>query len=121
MVDSSIVSAWIDGYVRAWNSNAPSDIGSLFTDDAAYYAGPFDAPWRGRKNIVQNWLARQDAPGSTTFRYEVLVATDDTGVVRGWTEYHAPRRTFSNIWLIRFDKDGRCREFTEWWVQKPEQ
>jgi hypothetical protein len=25
------VQAWIDGYVRAWNSNDPADIRALFT------------------------------------------------------------------------------------------
>ncbi len=29
------VSIWIDGYVRAWNSNDPQDISKLFTDDRA--------------------------------------------------------------------------------------
>lgn len=27
-------------------------------------------------------------------------------------------KEFSNIWLIRFGKQGRCLEFTEWWLEK---
>ncbi len=27
-----------------------------------------------------------------------------------------PDETFSNLWLIRLDDAGRCREFTEWWM-----
>src|SRR5713226_4137404 len=115
MIDSSAVAAWVDAYVRAWNSNEPTEIGGLFSDDAAYFTGPFDAPWTGREAIVREWLGRQDAPGSTTFRYEVLATASDAGIIRGWTRYHEPPREFSNIWLVRFAADGRCREFTEWW------
>ena len=118
-MDTSAVTAWVDMYVRAWNSNDPADIGRLFTDDAVYHTGPFDAPWEGREMIIRKWLSRQDAPGTTSFRYEVLASTSDQAVVRGWTHYHETGREYSNIWLIRFGMDGRCREFTEWWVARP--
>jgi hypothetical protein len=118
-MDTSVVTAWVDAYVRAWNSNDPADIGRLFTDDALYYTGPFDAPWEGRDTIIQKWLRRQDAPGTTSFRYEVLASTSDRGVVRGWTLYHDPAREYSNIWLIDFGPNGRCRAFTEWWIKRP--
>lgn len=118
-MDASAVSAWVDAYVRAWNSNDPADIGGLFTEDAVYHTGPFDAPWEGRAAIVRKWLSRQDAPGTTSFRYEVLTSTSGQAVVRGWTHYQETGREYSNIWLICFGMDGRCREFTEWWVARP--
>ena len=37
--------------------------------------------------------------------------------VRGWTHYDDPPG-FSNLWVIRFDADGRCIEFTEWWMER---
>nr|BFE80771.1 hypothetical protein GCM10020093_033720 [Planobispora longispora] len=40
MTDHNRVSAWIDGYVKAWNSNDPEHIGDLFTEDAEYYTAP---------------------------------------------------------------------------------
>lgn len=43
-MDASTVAAWVDGYVRAWNTNERADIGALFTDNALYYTSPFDAP-----------------------------------------------------------------------------
>jgi mRNA interferase MazF len=119
MMNSATVAAWVDGYIQAWNSNDAMDIGRLFTVDAAYYTGPFDPPWRGREAIVQNWLDRQDASGDTAFRYEILASTAETGIIRGWTQYHQPPREYSNIWLIRFDPHGQCREFTEWWLERP--
>ena len=112
---SDPLTAWIDGYVRAWNSNDPADIGALFTADADYYTAPFRAPWSGRETIVREWLARKDEPGETRFEWAPVAVTDEVAVVRGTTGY--PDRTFSNLWLIRLDAEGRCREFTEWWME----
>lgn len=114
----STVEAWVEGYIRAWASNNPKEIGALFTKDAAYYTGPFAEPWRGREAIVREWLARRDEPGEYAFRYEVVGTGTDSGIVRGWTMYRKPAREFSNMWLIRLNAEGRCTEFTEWWVQK---
>lgn len=43
-MDRTAVSGWIDGYVRAWQSNAPADIRALFTEDALYYPEPCAEP-----------------------------------------------------------------------------
>ena len=118
-MDKKTVEDWIEGYLGAWNGNEPEEIGRLFTADAAYYTGPFDEPWVGRESIVQEWLKRKDEPGTFGFRYDVLAASERLGVVRGWTKYFNPDREYSNIWVIKFDDQGRCEEFTEWWVRKP--
>jgi len=115
MTEPDRLTAWIEGYVRAWNSNDPADIGGLFTADAEYYTAPFRPAWRGRERIVEEWLARRDEPGETTFRWQPVAVTDEVAVVQGTTTY--PERTFSNLWVIRLDTDGRCREFTEWWME----
>jgi hypothetical protein len=110
------LAGWIDGYVRAWNSNEPDDIRALFTEDAEYYTAPFDPPWRGRETIVRSWLDRRDRPGETTFEWQPVSVTDDVAVVQGRTTY--PHTTFHNLWVIRLDSDNRCREFTEWWMEQ---
>ena len=116
MTNLERLTAWIDGYMRAWNSNDPDDIGALFTDDAAYYTAPFREPWRGRAGVVAGWLDRKDEPGETSFTWRPLVVTDDVSIIEGTTTY--PDETFSNLWVIRFGEDGRCREFTEWWMEQ---
>ena len=66
------------------------------------------------------WLEVADAPGETRFEYEVLGFGDGVGFVRGWTTYQTePPGEFSNLWVIRLDRDGRAHEFTEWWMEKP--
>lgn len=114
------VRAWVEDYVQAWNSNDPAVIGGLFTEDAAYYTEPHAQPWRGRDEIVRQWLNRKDEPGETRFRWHPLTASPELAVVQGTTVYRNPPRTYSNLWVIRLDPEGRCTEFTEWWMQHPD-
>ncbi len=117
MTDLNRVSAWIEGYVRAWNSNDATDIGALFTEHAEYYTAPFDPPWRGREQIIERWLANKDEPGETTFDWRPVSITDEVAIIEGTTTY--PDQTYSNLWVIRLDVDGRCGHFTEWWMEHP--
>ena len=110
------VTAWIEGYVKAWNSNRLEDIARLFSDDATYYTAPHREPWRGREAIVAGWLGRKDEPGDARFTWKPLALTDDVAIVQGETVYLDPPETYSNLWVIRMDPDGRCTEFTEWWM-----
>jgi uncharacterized protein (TIGR02246 family) len=117
MTDLDALSQWVEGYVRAWNSNDPDDIGRLFTDDASYATAPFNPPWVGRAAIVAGWLAHRDEAGETTFEWEPISLTDEVAVIKGTTRY--PGCTYGNIWVIRLARDGRCREFSEWWMEYP--
>jgi hypothetical protein len=108
---------WLDAYVRAWNTNDPADIAGLFTADAVYRVAPFAPGLQGVDAIVADWLARQDQPGETTFTWRPVALADQVSVIEGTTAY--PSRIFRNLWVIRLDPDGRCREFTEWWMQEP--
>jgi ketosteroid isomerase-like protein len=112
-----VLEQWIEGYIRAWRSNDPEAIGALFTDDGLYYTAPFDAPWRGRAAIVEGWLERKDEPGQWEFEWRPLVDTPELGIVTGSTTYREPPSAYSNLWVIRLAPDGRCREFTEWWME----
>jgi uncharacterized protein (TIGR02246 family) len=112
------VEAWIEGYKRAWTTNDPGDIGGLFTDDATYYTAPFRQPWAGRDAIIEGWLDRKEEPGEWTFRSEVLAIADDLAFVQGQTDYAEEGESYSNLWIIRL-MDGRCSQFTEWWMEHP--
>jgi hypothetical protein len=111
------VSTWVEGYVRAWNTNDPAEIGDLFGEDAVYRTEPYRPGIRGRDAIVADWLDRRDEPGETGFTWQPLAVTDDVAVVQGETVYRTPPRTYSNLWVIRLDEAGRCTEFTEWWME----
>jgi hypothetical protein len=108
------VAAWLDRYVRAWRSYDPAAIGELFSDDATYAYHPWDA-------IVADWRREPDAPDSWDGAYEPLAVDGDLAVVTGRTRYRNPdgslRTEYWNSWVLRFDDDGRCAEFTEWYME----
>ncbi len=117
MTDAGTLTKWIDAYRRAWESNNPEDIAALFTADARYFPAPYGQPWEGREAVVQGWIAAGDEPGTTTFAWEPVAITDEVQVVRATTTY--PDKVYSNLWVLRLDADGRCREYTEYWMQQP--
>jgi uncharacterized protein (TIGR02246 family) len=117
MTDLDALSQWIEGYVRAWNSNDPEEIGRLFTDEASYSTAPYSPPWQGRQQIVEEWLRHRDEAGETTFGWEPISLTDEVAVISGTTRY--PDTTYGNVWVIKLARDGRCREFAEWWMEYP--
>jgi ketosteroid isomerase-like protein len=117
-MDRQTLERWVEGYRRAWESNDPDEIGALFTEDAKYYTEPYAKAIEGREAIVADWIERKDEPGDTEFRVDGTTVCDDVGFVQGWTRYFTPPpREYSNLWVIRLADDGRCEEFTEWWMK----
>ena len=116
-MDAETVERWLDGYVRAWESNVPEDIGGLFAEDAWYFTAPYREPWEGREDIVRGWRDRRDQAGEWEFRHEPPAIADQTAFVRGWTRYSNGEH-YSNLWVIRFDDDERAVEFVEWWMEE---
>jgi hypothetical protein len=43
------------------------------------------------------------------------------GTSRYLNEDGSQRTLFYNVWLLRFDEDGRCTEFVEYWRELPEE
>jgi hypothetical protein len=115
---------WLDRYVAAWKSYDRAAIADLWSEDAQYRYHPEDEPVVGRDTIVSEWLDNQDPAGRFDAQYEVLAIDGDNHVARGWSRYFTEQGEledeFWNIYLCRFDEDGRCSEFTEWWIQDRE-
>jgi SnoaL-like domain len=113
------VQSWLDAYVDAWRSYDRGAIAELFSADATYAYHPYDAePLRGRDAIIANWLEEPDAAGSWEASYRPLLVDGERAVATGETRY-AEGRTFSNLFVLRFDADGRCAEFVEWYMEQP--
>jgi hypothetical protein len=120
MTDSTTVTTWMDGYLRAWDSNAPDDIRALFTDDGVYLTAPFVDARVGHEAIVAGWIEDQDQPGDHTFTWKRLGLDGDTAFVEGDTLYSDGRR-YANLWVIGFAADGRASAFTEWYMRHPDE
>jgi len=118
-VDHAGFQAWLNRYVAAWRSGSRDDIGALFSEDVVYSYRPYSTPVRGRDAVVADWLRDPDEPGTWAAEYRPVAVDGDTAVSVGESRYPAEGRTFSNVFVCRFDDDGRCREFSEWWVEQP--
>jgi ketosteroid isomerase-like protein len=127
-MDREAVAAWLAAYLRAWESYDEEAIGDLFAEDATYWYHPFDEPYRGRAAIVRSWLEpdRRDQPGTYAAEYQPIAVDGDVAVANGRSRYYTDeRRTtllkeFDNIFLIRFDAEGRCASFREWYMEPRE-
>jgi ketosteroid isomerase-like protein len=126
MTDHAALRDWLDRYEAAWRGNDPDAIRALFTDDASYRWHPWETGedvTRGADAIAAAWLSEPDQPGSWQLRYEPLAVDGDLGVARCVTVYHptpeAPGRQYHNLFLIYLTADGRCRDFTEYYMREP--
>jgi ketosteroid isomerase-like protein len=122
MIDRSSVAKWLQDYVNAWQSYDPGAIGALFSPDATYRYNPFDEPVWGRDAIVANWLEYRDAPNTYAAEYQPIAVDGNTAVANGRTLYYEADgktllRQYDNIFVLRFDEEGRCMEFCEWFMQ----
>lgn len=131
-MDSETAQNWLDRYVAAWMSYAADDIAGLFSEDIAYRYHPYDEPIVGRDAVVTSWLGEnasegastRDAPGTYEAEYSPIAVDGDTVVATGTSRYSdvpgGPVTTiYENCFIMRFDGDGLCREFTEYYIRRP--
>jgi hypothetical protein len=119
-MDHQQVDRWLEAYVAAWKSYDREAIGALFSDDVRCWYHPYDDPVVGREAVVESWVGEKDAPGTYNGDYHCLVAEGDNAVSRGRSRYFkldgSLEGEFDNIFFLRFDGDGRCSEFREWYM-----
>ncbi len=131
-MDRGEVDRWLANYVEAWRTYDREQIAALFSADARYRYHPYDEWVRGRDAIVRSWLGESTAEGVSTpdppdtweADYRTIAVDADVAVVVGSTTYSVESggpvdRVYDNCFILNFDDDGRCREFTEWYVMRP--
>ncbi|HLA16185.1 MAG TPA: nuclear transport factor 2 family protein [Candidatus Limnocylindrales bacterium] len=124
------VQRWLDRYVAAWKSYDAGEIADLFSSDAEYRYHPWDDPVSGREAIVADWIApdgnasSRDAEGTYDAAYEAWAVDGDRAVAVGTSDYFTDAsrtkrdRRYHNVYLLEFDADGRCRSFTECFIEQ---
>ena len=122
MINHQSVTQWLQDYVSAWKSYDPDAIRALFSPDAGYRYNPYDEPLRGREAILANWLRYRDEPNTYTAEYMPLAVDGHTAVANGRTFYYEAdgktlKKQYDNVFVLRFDPDGRCADFCEWYMQ----
>ena len=72
---------------------------------------------------VADWLKDPDEPGTWEAHYEPFAVDADRAVSVGTSKYFTAdgslENHYHNVFLLRFDGDGRVAEFTEYWRQVP--
>ena len=131
-MDHESAQDWLDRYVAAWKSYDADDITSLFSEDVRYRYYSY-ADWVvGRDAVVASWLAEdtdvqgstRDEPGTYDAAYAPVAVDGDVVVATGTSTYRdSPggrvTQVFDNCFVMRFDGEGRCREFTEYYTKRP--
>jgi ketosteroid isomerase-like protein len=118
-MDHAAFQAWLDRYIGAWRTGDADDISALFSPDATYSYGPYREPVSGRDAIVADWTTDRDAPGSWEAEYRPVAVDGNVAVATGESRY-TNGRTYSNIFVCRFDDEGRCSDFREWFMEHPD-
>lgn len=131
-MDHGSAQLWLDRYIAAWLSYDADEIASLFSEDVEYRYHPDDEPVVGRTAVVASWLGDPNAPetssipdepGTYEAAYSPVAVDGDVVVATGTTTYFASvggpvDRVFDNCFVMRFDQAERCREFTEYFMER---
>jgi ketosteroid isomerase-like protein len=126
------VSNWLAAYVEAWKAYDRGQIAALFAEDVEYRYHPYDDPIQGRDAVVDSWLGEgehegassRDEEGTYDAAYEPVAVDGDLAVATGASTYLTEPggdvdKVYDNCFVMRFGPDGRCREFTEWFMKRP--
>jgi ketosteroid isomerase-like protein len=132
-VNHDTAQAWLDRYLAAWKSYDAGDIAGLFSEDVRYRFYPY-ADWVvGRDAVVRSWTGEltdaaastRDEPGTYDASYAPIAVDGEVVVATGTSTYSETpggpvTQVFDNCFVMRFDDEGRCREFTEYYTKRPE-
>jgi ketosteroid isomerase-like protein len=127
------VAKWLDDYIEAWKTYDRERIAALFAEDVEYRYHPYDDPITGRDAVVEAWLGEGEHEGASTrdekgtyeASYAPVAVDGDVAVATGSSTYvERPggpvEEVYDNCYVMRFDAEGRCREFTEWFMKRPD-
>jgi ketosteroid isomerase-like protein len=125
------VDRWLADYVAAWLSYDRAKVEALFAEDIAYRYHPEDDAIEGRAAVVESFLgegdhpdaSERDEPGTFEAAYTTIAVDGDVAVATGFSSYRDSAdgpitRVYDNCLVMQFDSEGRCREFTEWFMQR---
>jgi uncharacterized protein (TIGR02246 family) len=125
--DRAQVQAWLDAYVRAWQSYDEAEIADLWAEDATWIY-PFGVRAQGRAAITAEWMAERHLSQRSAYdaHYEPIAIDGDLAVTHGRTRFYdaasgATLTEYDNVWVLRFGPDGRCSEFHEWYAGRPKE
>jgi ketosteroid isomerase-like protein len=113
---------WMASYERLWRTPGTDGLAELFTPDATYSMAPYEEPVAGLPALGNLWEAERRSPDEDfELTWEPVAVEGDTAVVRVHVMYGPPRdQEYRDLWVLRFDAEGRCASYEEWpfWPEK---
>ena len=126
------VQAWLDRYIAAWAADDAAAIGDLFTDGRALSlppvrrwasSGAMRSSGPGSNRRATRAHATSRAPGRPTTSRSPSTAIGRSpwaGAATTRTRRVDGQDLWDNVYLLEFGDDGRCRAFTESFVERPD-
>jgi uncharacterized protein (TIGR02246 family) len=110
------VHRWVERYEQAWRTAGTDELPGLFTPDATYLTSPWARPVEGLTAIRELWEnERESADEAFAMTSEIVAVDERTAVVRVAVDYRDPgEQRWRDLWVLRFEDDGRCAAFEEW-------
>jgi hypothetical protein len=110
---------WLDAYGQAWEGRDPDAAAKLYAEDGTYQVTPFLKPLEGRQAILDYWREVARTEEQITFRYEILVSTEEFGIANWQASFLITtpqlQTRLDGIFLIRLNDAGLCTSLREWW------
>ncbi|MBO3086173.1 AtzH-like domain-containing protein [Cellulomonas fengjieae] len=116
-MDRDAVMGWVERYEQAWRAQDVSAVEGLFAEGARYLRSPYAEPLVGLDAIRGFWVD----PTPFTMTASVIAAEGPDAVVRVEVQYGGGEpQEYRDLWVLRFDGDGRAELFEEWayWPEK---
>ena len=77
-----------------------------------------------RRGRTRGEASTRHAEGTYDATYRTIAVDGDVAVATANSSYRATRggpidKVYDNCFVLRFDATAKCREFTEWYIQRP--
>ena len=115
-MDRAEVTQWVAAYEQLWRTPGTDRLRTLFAPGARYLPAPWAEPVEGLDAIARFWEAERDgADEEFTMSSDIVAVESNAAVVRVLVEYGVSgNQRWRDLWVLRFDEDGRCSSFEEW-------
>ena len=119
---TEVFTTWMRRLGEAWESRDAQAAADLFSTNVSYRENPFDEPLQGREEVERCWEEMIAEQEEVNVSFEVLAVTDERAVVNWQADYTdaktKERASVNGVSVGRFDGEGLCEEWLEWWHKK---
>lgn len=110
---------WIERLFHAWREKDFSELSEIFRHCEFYMEDPFYPTQHSISDILSLWEEIRDQE-NLALSYDVL-SEAAAGVTYRWKatfESGGSQYILDGIYFVKFDSQGRCKEFYQWTVEK---